>query len=122
MGLTEPVSRWEHRPVWNGKAETWDDRDREVTLRTDSFDPRQAPTLGPRLVRGLRRFPQVYDRLLGSGGAAREEHWRRSGLVRKVRSETARNAHMNEGREPLQRVSLHTESDSTSVTENWARR
>ena len=61
MGLTEPVSRWEQRPVWNGNAETWDGREREVTPWTDSLDPRQAPTLGPRLVRGLRRLPQVYD-------------------------------------------------------------
>ena len=61
MGLTEPVCRWEQRTVWNGKAETWDGREREVTPWTDSFGPRQAPTLGPRLVRGLRRLPQVYD-------------------------------------------------------------
>ena len=72
------------------KADTWDDREREVTLWTDSFDPRQALTLGPRLVRGLSRRPQVYDVGLSVPGVEpREEHWRRSGLGRKVPTDIA---------------------------------
>ena len=57
MGLTEPAATSMER---EGR-DTGDDREREVTLWTDSFDPRQALTLGPRLVRGLSRLPQVYD-------------------------------------------------------------
>ena len=89
MGLTEPVSRWEQRPVWNGKAETWDGREREVTPWTDSFGPRQAPTLGPTGQRSQAPSPSVRRRPLGSGCVAREEHWRRSDLVRKVPTDIA---------------------------------
>ena len=65
MDPSEPHLAGELPPVWNGRAETWDDSDREVTLWTDSFDPRQALALGRRL----------------------EEHWRGSsqGIAAKLR-------------------------------------
>ena len=61
MVPSETASRWEQPPAWNGKAETWDDWEREVALWTDSFDTKHAPTLGPRLVRSLSHLPQVHD-------------------------------------------------------------
>ena len=101
---SETATRWEQPPTWNEKAETWDDWGREVTLWTDSFGPRQAPTLGPRLVRKLSHLPQVLKSAsLGSKGGALEKNpgmeslltaLRHSGLARKVdrhRSETAGN-------------------------------
>ena len=81
-GPREPASLWEKPPVWNGKAETWNDWEREETLWTLSI---QAPTLGPRLVRTLHHLPSVCDvGPLASKGGAREEHWCRYGFARKV--------------------------------------
>ena len=60
MEPAEPTSRWEQPPVWNGKAESWDDWERKVQLSTDFFDVKQAPALGPRLVRNLSHLPQAY--------------------------------------------------------------
>ena len=50
-----------------------------MALWTDSFDPKQAPTLGPRLVRSVSHLPQVYDVRLS---VSRVE------LVKKNRAET----------------------------------
>ena len=72
MDHSETISRWKQSPVWNGKAETWDDWGREVTLRTDSFDAKQAS----RLVRSVSHLPSVRSRTLSSTGGTREEHRR----------------------------------------------
>ena len=62
--------------MWNGKAETWDDWEREVTFWTDSFDTRQAPTLGITTGQKSQSSDTCVRRLpLGSKGGACEEHW-----------------------------------------------
>ena len=76
--------------AWTGKAGSvrW----------TASFDTKQAPTLGPRLVRSLSHLPQVYvvglsiprvELVNNTGVETRLTALRQSGLVRKVPTDIA---------------------------------
>ena len=92
MDPSEPASRWEQPPAWNGKAETWDDGEREMALWTDSFNTRRQH-LGPRQVISLSHLRQVYEVGLSvqrvelvknTGVETLVPALRHSGLVRKV--------------------------------------
>ena len=62
MENLETISRWEQPPVWNGKAETWGDWEREVTLWTDSFDSKKRRRSDwSELVRSLSHLHQAYE-------------------------------------------------------------
>ena len=75
MDPSENASRLEQPPAWNGKADTWDDWEREA-LWTDSFDTKTgANTWTTSGQNSQSSSTSVRRRPLSSKGGAREEHW-----------------------------------------------